>query len=87
LNEKNFVGLSVNEDWIACGSETNTVYAYHKYSRTPIAKYKFPMDDISGKMTVENDPTYFVSSVCWKKDTSKLISANSKGIIRVLQLR
>lgn len=47
LNEKNFVGLSVNEDWIACGSETNTVYAYHKYSRTPIAKYKFPMDDIS----------------------------------------
>lgn len=46
LNEKNFVGLSVNNDWIACGSETNTVYTYHKYSKTPIAKYKFPIDPI-----------------------------------------
>lgn len=46
MNEKNFVGLSVNNDWIACGSETNTVYTYHKYSKTPIAKYKFPIDPI-----------------------------------------
>ncbi|KAG0741550.1 hypothetical protein G6F57_005309 [Rhizopus arrhizus] len=87
LNEKNFVGLSVNNDWIACGSETNTVYTYHKYSKTPIAKYKFPIDPIPGKMITENDPTYFVSSVCWKRDTSKLISANSKGVVRVLQLK
>ncbi|EIE79440.1 hypothetical protein RO3G_04145 [Rhizopus delemar RA 99-880] len=63
LNEKNFVGLSVNNDWIACGSETNTVYTYHKYSKTPIAKYKFPIDPIPGKMITENDPTYFVSSL------------------------
>jgi hypothetical protein len=31
-NEKNFVGLSVNNEYIACGSETNEVFAYHKVS-------------------------------------------------------
>lgn len=29
-NEKNFVGLTVNSDYIACGSETNEVFVYHK---------------------------------------------------------
>lgn len=29
-NEKNFVGLTVNNDYIACGSETNEVVVYHK---------------------------------------------------------
>lgn len=31
-NEKNFVGLSVNSEYIACGSETNEVFVYHKVS-------------------------------------------------------
>ena len=29
-NERNFVGLTVNSDYIACGSETNEVFVYHK---------------------------------------------------------
>lgn len=29
-NEKNFVGLTVNSEYIACGSESNEVYVYHK---------------------------------------------------------
>lgn len=29
-NEKNFVGLTVNSEYLACGSETNEVVAYHK---------------------------------------------------------
>lgn len=29
-NEKNFVGLTVNSGYIACGSESNEVYVYHK---------------------------------------------------------
>lgn len=33
-NEKNFVGLTVNREYIACGSETNDVYVYHKVSNT-----------------------------------------------------
>lgn len=31
-NEKNFVGLTVNNEYIACGSETNEVFIYHKVS-------------------------------------------------------
>ncbi|KAJ9686555.1 hypothetical protein PVL29_015441 [Vitis rotundifolia] len=33
-NEKNFVGLSVNSEYISCGSETNDVFVYHKVSST-----------------------------------------------------
>lgn len=29
-NEKNFVGLTVNSEYISCGSETNEVFVYHK---------------------------------------------------------
>ena len=29
-NEKNFVGLTVNSEFLACGSETNEVFVYHK---------------------------------------------------------
>lgn len=29
-NDKNFVGLTVNSEYIACGSETNEVFVYHK---------------------------------------------------------
>jgi len=29
-NEKNFVGLTVSSEYIACGSETNEVFVYHK---------------------------------------------------------
>ncbi len=29
-NERNFVGLTVNNEYIACGSETNEVFVYHK---------------------------------------------------------
>jgi E3 ubiquitin-protein ligase RFWD2 len=44
-NEKNFVGLSLKDDWISCGSENNTLYTYHKNSSHPVAHYKFPVTD------------------------------------------
>ncbi|KAI9026597.1 WD40-repeat-containing domain protein [Phycomyces nitens] len=86
-NEKNFVGLSLNEDWIACGSETNTLYMYYKGSRIPVANYKFPdMDNTTGNETGETDPAVFVSSVCWKNNSTRIVAANSKGMIKVLCL-
>ncbi|KAI9263395.1 WD40-repeat-containing domain protein [Phascolomyces articulosus] len=90
-NEKNFVGLSVSKDWISCGSEDNTVYAYHKDCKTPIAKYRFPtapMPFYDPQYTQEDDqpPSGFVSSTCWKSNTNTLLTANSKGIIKVLQM-
>ncbi|KAF1802197.1 WD40-repeat-containing domain protein [Mucor lusitanicus] len=79
-NEKNFVGLSTDGDWISCGSECNTVFTYHKNATKPIATYTFPSNDCE-------DENIFVSSVCWKKDTKKLVAANSKGMIKVLSLK
>ncbi|XP_059301574.1 protein SUPPRESSOR OF PHYA-105 1-like isoform X2 [Lycium ferocissimum] len=46
-NEKNFVGLSVLDGHIACGSESNEVYAYHRSLPMPITSYKFGSVDPS----------------------------------------
>ncbi|PVU95138.1 hypothetical protein BB561_002013 [Smittium simulii] len=87
VNEKNFVGLSIGEsDWISCGSENNAVYAYNLNMSKPVLKYEF--DDFDSKLAepVEKDPSLFVGAVCWKKNTSSLIAANSQGLIRILSL-
>ncbi|ORZ24390.1 WD40-repeat-containing domain protein [Absidia repens] len=85
-NEKNFVGLSLKDNWISCGSENNTVYTYHKNSSHPVAQYKFgSVDPITGQ-ELPNEDALFVSSVCWKRDSMKLLGANSKGVIKLLQL-
>lgn len=39
-NEKNFVGLTVNSEYLACGSETNEVYVYHKVHKSEISSSK-----------------------------------------------
>ncbi|GFZ06637.1 SPA1-related 2 [Actinidia rufa] len=85
-NEKNFVGLSVADGYIACGSETNEVYSYYRSLPMPITSHKFgSIDPISGKET-DDDNGQFVSSVCWRKNSDMLIAANSSGCIKVLQM-
>lgn len=85
-NEKNFIGLSVADGYIACGSETNEVFSYYKSLPMPIASHKFgSIDPISGKET-EEDNGLFVSSVCWKGNSDMLVAANSNGCIKVLQM-
>ncbi|KAJ6714379.1 PROTEIN SPA1-RELATED 2 [Salix viminalis] len=85
-NEKNFVGLSVANGYIACGSETNEVYAYHRSLPMPITSHKFgSMDPISGKET-DDDNGQFVSSVCWRGQSDMVVAANSSGCIKVLQM-
>lgn len=44
-NEKNFVGLAATEDFVACGSEDNAVFAYYKDLSNPIVKYSFADDE------------------------------------------
>ncbi|KAK7406067.1 hypothetical protein VNO78_07683 [Psophocarpus tetragonolobus] len=85
-NEKNFVGLSVADGYIACGSETNEVYTYYRSLQLPITSHKFgSIDPISGKETDE-DNGQFVSSVCWRGKSDMLIAANSSGCVKVLQM-
>lgn len=85
-NEKNFVGLSVANGYITCGSETNEVFTYYRSLPMPITSYKFgSIDPISGKET-DDDNGQFVSSVCWRGKSDMVVAANSSGCIKVLQM-
>ncbi|XP_019429173.1 PREDICTED: protein SUPPRESSOR OF PHYA-105 1 isoform X1 [Lupinus angustifolius] len=86
-NEKNFVGLSVLDGYIACGSETNEVYCYHKSLPVPITSHKFEsINPISGHSNSDDNNGQFVSSVCWRKKSNVLVAANSIGIVKLLQM-
>ncbi|XP_076883164.1 protein SPA1-RELATED 3-like [Bidens hawaiensis] len=84
-NVKNFVGLSVSNGYIATGSETNEVFIYHKAFPMPTLSYKFnTVDPISGYEM--DDTEQFVSSVCWRNQSSTLVAANSMGDIKLLEM-
>ncbi|XP_073525625.1 uncharacterized protein [Phyllobates terribilis] len=85
-NEKNFVGLSVADGYISCGSETNEVFTYYKSLPMPITSHKFgSIDPVTGKHTDEPNGQ-FVSSVCWRNKSQNLVAANSSGCIKVLKM-
>ncbi|KAI3804817.1 hypothetical protein L1987_26647 [Smallanthus sonchifolius] len=84
-NVKNFVGLSVSDGYIATGSETNEVFIYHKAFPMPALSYKFnTIDPISGDEV--DDTEQFVSSMCWRNQSSTLVAANSMGDIKLLEM-
>ncbi|KAK1275567.1 Protein SUPPRESSOR OF PHYA-105 1 [Acorus gramineus] len=85
-NEKNFVGLTASDGYIACGSETNEVYAYYRSLPMPITSHKFgSMDSISSRVT-SDDNGQFVSSVCWRGKSNMVVAANSSGSIKLLEM-
>ncbi|KAL1813063.1 hypothetical protein ACET3Z_023128 [Daucus carota] len=85
LNVKNFVGLSVSDGYIATGSETNEVVVYHKAFPMPALSFKFKnTDPLSGEDI--DDSTQFISSVCWRGQSSTLVAANSMGNIKLLEM-
>lgn len=97
MNEKNFVGLSVTRDGhIACGSEDNSVYAYHRSIPLPIAKQAITVPQHSSSLLEDlpppqqqqqqRDHQQFVSSVCWAWRGRMLVAANSAGSTQVLKL-
>ncbi|KAJ8527858.1 hypothetical protein K7X08_015309 [Anisodus acutangulus] len=83
-NEKNFVGLSLNNEFLSCGSETNEVFVYHKAISKPVTWHRFGSPDVD---EVDEDAgSYFISAVCWKSDSPTMLAANSQGTIKVLVL-
>ncbi|MBA0687542.1 hypothetical protein Goari_015070 [Gossypium aridum] len=85
MNVKNFVGLSVSDGYIATGSETNEVFIYHKAFPMPALTFKFNnMDPLSGQEM--DDAAQFISSVCWRGQSSTLVAANSTGNIKILEM-
>ncbi|XP_047134995.1 E3 ubiquitin-protein ligase COP1 isoform X1 [Hydra vulgaris] len=86
-NEKNFVGLATNGDYIACGSENNSLFCYYKGVSKQLVTYKF--DTIHGPLDKEKrveESNEFVSAVCWKPGSNVIVAANSQGLINVLEL-
>lgn len=83
-NEKNFVGLTVNSEYIACGSETNEVFVYHKEISKPVTRHRFGSPDLDD--AEDEAVSYFISAVCWKSDSPTMLTANSQGTIKVLVL-
>ncbi|XP_050378894.1 E3 ubiquitin-protein ligase COP1 [Argentina anserina] len=83
-NEKNFVGLTVNSEYIACGSETNEVFVYHKEISKAVTWHRFGSPDMED--TEDEAGSYFISAVCWKNDSPTMLTANSQGTIKVLVL-
>ncbi|XP_052178009.1 protein SPA1-RELATED 4 isoform X2 [Diospyros lotus] len=84
-NVKNFVGLSVSEGYIATGSETNEVFIYHKAFPMPALSFKFSsVDPVSGDEL--DDPAQFISSVCFRGQSSTLVAVNSTGNIKLLEM-
>ncbi|CAN4102895.1 unnamed protein product [Withania somnifera] len=85
MNVKHFVGLSVSDGYIATGSETNEVFVYHKAFPMPALSFKFDSTDpLSGD--VVDDQAQFISSVCWRGQSSTLVAANSMGNIKLLEM-
>ena len=87
INEKNFVGLATDGDYVACGSENNSLYIYYKGLSKQLFSFKFDaVRSILEKDRKEDDANEFVSAVCWRQHSNVVVSANSQGVIKVLEL-
>ena len=95
-NEKNFVGLANNGQYVACGSENNALYLYAKGLSQPLLHYKFDVVksalESANNRTANNsgveveDSAEFISAVCWKPGSNVILAANSQGSIKILEL-
>lgn len=86
-NEKNFVGLATDGDYIACGSENNALYIYYKGLTKQLFSFKFDaVRSVLENGRKEDDVNEFVSAVCWRQLSNVVVAANSQGIIKILEL-
>uniref|UniRef100_A0A1B6CBX0 RING-type domain-containing protein n=1 Tax=Clastoptera arizonana TaxID=38151 RepID=A0A1B6CBX0_9HEMI len=87
INEKNFVGLATDGDYVACGSENNALYIYYKGLTKQLFSFKFDaVRSVLEKERKEDDVNEFVSAVCWRQLSNVVVAANSQGIIKILEL-
>ncbi|XP_055636606.1 E3 ubiquitin-protein ligase COP1-like isoform X1 [Toxorhynchites rutilus septentrionalis] len=88
INEKNFAGLATNNDYLACGSEDNSLCVYYKGLSKQLFNLKFN-NTVPRSITEQersNDGSEFVSAVCWRKQSNIIIAGNSEGIIKILEI-
>lgn len=62
------------------------VYVYHKAFPMPALSFNFnSADTFSGHHDMD-DAAQFISSVCWRGQSSTLVAANSSGNIKILEM-
>lgn len=61
------------------------VFVYQKSFPMPVLSFKFNSIDPLAGQEVE-DSNQFVSSVCWRGQSSTLVAANSTGNIKLLEM-
>ncbi|XP_037093329.1 E3 ubiquitin-protein ligase COP1-like [Pollicipes pollicipes] len=86
VNEKNFVGLATDGNYVACGSENNSLYIYYKGLSQSVLSYKFESPRSLLERERADDGNQFVSAVCCKSGSNVVVAANSQGTIKVLEL-
>lgn len=87
VNEKNFVGLATDGDYVTCGSENNGLYVYYKGLSKHLFQFKFDaVRSFLDRDRKEEEVNEFVSAVCWKQNSNVMVAANSQGTIKVLEL-
>ena len=84
MNQKHFVGLAIQDDWISCGSETNDLHIYNKSLENPLFSYSFDSEVNNGNANPQSN--HFISATCWKPRSNIILSASSDGNLRVLKL-
>lgn len=87
---------AVEGDLIACGSESNELFVYFKALSKPIAWCNFATSPPGSSGRAEEGgaagsshacPDHsFISAVTWRPCSSTLVTANSLGTVKVLQL-
>uniref|UniRef100_A0A673CI11 COP1 E3 ubiquitin ligase n=1 Tax=Sphaeramia orbicularis TaxID=375764 RepID=A0A673CI11_9TELE len=90
INEKNFVGLASNGDYVACGSENNSLYLYYKGLSKTLLTFKFDtVKSVLDKDKKEDDTNEFSFCILMfpANESNVLIAANSQGTIKVCALK
>jgi len=86
-NDKNFVGLATDGDFIACGSENNSLYIYYKGLSKSLLAYKFNViKSVMDRQQNDDDGNEFVSAVAWRNNSNIVAAANSQGTVKILEL-
>ena len=89
VNEKHFVGLATDGEFVACGSENNSLYVYYKGLPKKLMSFRFDQRKFALENSSEHreeDTSDFVSAVCWRRGSNVLVTGNSQGIIKIIQM-
>ncbi|GIL68416.1 hypothetical protein Vafri_21691, partial [Volvox africanus] len=94
VNERNFVGLATDGDFLACGSESHEVFVYHRSLPQPALTFSFSsrMRELERSAAAAPHPPYpqhshFITALQWRRNSPHLLVANSAGCVWLMGLK